>query len=302
MQKATAIIVNWNTGKLLAECLESLRNLPEQGNLSRVILVDNNSNDNSLVEAESLVGEWPKLTIIKKTTNAGFAAANNEAAKFIKELGDNDSHIWLLNPDTIVKPGALAAMIRVLETKPKAGVVGPHLFNADGSEQLSVRQFPSGMIMAGMLLKLPHFWKKWPRWQSYLMSGFDYSQAQIVDQVMGAAFLVRRQVWEKLNGLDEGFWIWFEEVDFCRRVQDAGWEVWYSPVGEIIHYGGASFHQLVGFRKSWPWIKSSLRYTYKHLGRAQWLMILMLLPAAIGIAGAAAKSHFRDKNKNQSNL
>jgi N-acetylglucosaminyl-diphospho-decaprenol L-rhamnosyltransferase len=124
----------------------------------------------------------------------------------------------------------------------------------------------------------------------------------MVNQVMGAAFLVRREVWEQLYGLDQKFWIWFEEVDFCRRAWNAGWQTWYTPAGEVVHYGGASFHQLVGWKKSTPWIKSSLRYARKHLNWLVWLGLIGLTPVAWGLAGLAMVTHVRVKKENKARL
>ncbi len=302
MRKVAIIIVNWNTGKLLAECLQALQGLPEKDLISRVVVVDNNSEDDSLRQAQKITQSWDTVRWKRMDSNFGFAAANNLGIKMCREEGNEQSDILLLNPDTRMKPGCLKALGQVLDDKPKAGVVGPKLLNQDGSLQLSVREFPGLILLLGVWFKLPWLYPSWPAWRQYLKLDFDYTKQQVVDQVMGAVFMVRREVWNKLNGLDENFWIWFEEVDFCKRVQKEGFEIWYTPDGETVHYGGASFNQLLGLAKSKPWIKSSRYYAKKHLGWLAGIILDILSPLALVLSLVSSPKHLREKKLNTKKL
>lgn len=293
-QSISIIIVNWNTGNLLAKCIESLRSLPEQAALNQVIIIDNASSDDSLERAEIAAQEDKRFSFVRSGENLGFARANNVA---IKRLGESTTdHVLLLNPDTEVTPGALAALLESLQKNLKVGVVGPKLVNPNGSLQPSVRQLPSFSVLAGLFLKLHRLLPNDGVWQRYFARAFDYENAQVVEQVMGACLLIRREALNEIGLLDERFWVWFEEVDFCKRVADAGWQVFYTPLGKVLHHGGASFHQLIGLTRSWPFIRSALHYTNKHLGTMAWLGLAVLVPLAVLLALPASFLHAAQKN------
>lgn len=286
------VIVNWNTGALLQRCLQSIQHLPEVDTVRKVYVVDNASSDDSVGLAEQAVNGDSRFVFIKSDSNAGFAAGNNMAIEKI-----NHGHVLLLNPDTEVKPGAVLAMLNVLEGQPKAGVVGPALLNADGTRQPSVRSFPTPLLLFAMFLKLHLLLKSTSLWRRYMQTDFDYSQTQAVDQVMGAAFLIRDTVVKELGGLDESYWIWFEEVDYCKQVQDKGWKIVYTPDGEVTHVGGASFIQLVGFRKVWPFVRSCLVYAKKHFGMGLYVLLLVLTPIALLLSVPASLAHIIRRKK-----
>lgn len=292
------IIVNWNTGRLLTKCLQSLQQLPEADRslVSTVFVVDNASSDDSVAQAKKVAGPVP-VKWVELRANRGFAAANNVA---IKQC--SNEHILLLNPDTEVKPGALPALHKVLGENPAAGIVGCKLLNTDGTLQPSVRAFPTLATFIFMFKKLPRLFPSARLWQNYLRTDFDYAREQTVDQVMGAAFLIRNEVIQKVGLLDETFFVWFEEVDYCRRAKQAGWGVLYTPHAEIIHHGGASFHQLIGLKKSLPWLKSSLHYTRKHLSFAAYTVLLLFSPLALLLALLAAPTHRQIQAANKARL
>src|SRR3989338_3986658 len=209
MQKVAIIIVNWNTGKLLGKCLDSLAKLPNEEIelIDEVIVVDNASIDNSLVAAEVAVVKnlnRPVVRFVKAKRNLGFAAANNVGLKRIKERHGGYIHTLLLNPDTSVRPDALKGLREVLERRASAGVIGAKLLNQDGTIQPSIRNFPAFKNLLLLMFKLGRLAD---------FGQFNYDQEQSVDQVMGAAFLIRDKVLEQVGELDENFWIWFEEVD-----------------------------------------------------------------------------------------
>lgn len=294
----TTIIVNWNTGKLLKECLQSLAQLPEKDLIAEVIVVDNASSDDSFNQVKSVdIGRPTMLMSLPK--NIGFAAANNIG---LRRRRDKESHVLLLNPDTVVQAGVIRAALTELSEQPKTGVVGVKLLEEDGDIQRSVRTFPNGAVLAFLFLKLNRLRPRSPMWQRYLQTDFDYTKRQVVDQVMGAFFFIRNAALEKVGWLDEGFWVWFEEVDYCQRAMEAGWEITYIPNGSVMHYGGVSFHQLVGLRKTLPFLDSALRYARKHLSFVSYLGLLGLWPVAVLLALPASLFHVVKRYKNRERL
>ncbi len=296
--KVSVIIVNWNTGKLLRECLESLAALPEKDLIAEVTVVDNASSDDSFSQAKSVEIGVP-TTLMGLHENIGFAAANNMA---IRQRRDKTSHVLLLNPDTQVKSGAIGAGVKEFADNPKTGVAGLHLLNPDGSTQPSVRNLPTLAILVFLFLKLHRLFPRAKAWCAYMATGFNYRERQVVNQVMGAVFFIRQEVLEKIGLLDEKFWVWFEEVDYCQRALAAGWNVIYTPAGEVTHYQAASFSQLVGLRRTLPFLKSSLRYARKHLGVFSWSLLVCLWPLAVLVALPSALRHIRQRSSNQARL
>ena len=231
------IIVSWNVKDKLRHNLQALY----QSNLGagfEVIVVDNNSGDNS---AEMVTTEFPKVRLIANSDNLGFAKANNQGIKLA-----NGSFILLLNPDMQVFPDTLSNLLSVAKNLPTATVLGGHLLDQNGKTIQSVRRFPRLSDQLAIILKLPHIYPKILR--QYLMIDFNYGQEQKVDSVRGALFLINRQQFKILTDqdifLDERYFLWFEEVDFCRQVSVAGGAVYYTPKAECLDYVGASFDQL----------------------------------------------------------
>lgn len=294
MNQVVIIIVNWNTGELLARCLASLADLPDVSRMAEIIVVDNASRDRSLVRAQVVVGEHgnnPPVRFIKSERNLGFARANNLAiarAAASHPLCD----VLFLNPDTAVLPGSLEAMLGVFERKKDAGIVGPKLVSADGVLQPSVRAFPTLAVFVFFWLKLHRLLPGATLWRRYQQTDFAYEREQAVDQVMGAAMLVRREMLTSIGLFDERFWLWFEEVDLCKRARTAGWQVVYTPQATVLHHGAVSFHQLFGLRRALPWCMSSRRYAAKHLGRRAAAVLGLLLPAALALAVPSALIHW----------
>ena len=294
MDKVSIIIVNWNTGELLANCLRSLMLLPERSLIEHVVVADNASRDDSLKRAERTIDGWKAVSFISLEQNVRFARANTIGLDSLEVKG---RHILLLNPDTEMRPGSLKAMVEKLHGNHQVGIVGPKLFNSDGSVQASVRGFPTFTVLAGMFLKFHRLLPGLSLWRRYFASDFDYSREQPVEQVMGACFLIRDELFVDVGSLDEGFWIWFEEVDYCKRAHQAGWTVLYTPAGEVIHHGGVSFHQLFGFKKSWPFIRSALYYARKHFASWKVLVLYTLLPFAVLLILPSGLVHFAQRKQ-----
>jgi GT2 family glycosyltransferase len=269
------IIVSWNTRDLLKKCLQTIYE-HARGISFEIFVIDNGSRDGTV---EMIQNEFKEVRCMVNTVNMGFAAANNQGI-----LSASGRYILLLNPDTELIDNALQKMIDFMENKSSCGIAGCHLLNPDKGHQDSVRRFPGFLDQTFILLKLHHIFPHFKPFDDYREKGFDYSKARIVDQVMGAFFMVRREVFEKIGLLDEkSFFNWFEEVDFCKRAYEAGFEVWYTPHAEIIHHYGQSFKQIMPIAKQKMWNKSLSMYFRKHHPKSAYCSIIFLGLASFAI-------------------
>jgi len=269
MQKLSIIIVSWNVKQLLRECLQSLVS-SEQGLDLEIIVIDNHSTDGS---AEMVRTDFPAITLIHSEKNLGFAAANNIG--LAQATGD---FILLLNPDTVAPAGSLIALVQYLESHPEVGIVGPRITNPDGSSQSSVRGNPTGYNQLYVLLKQINVLPWLPGLREYLRHDFDYTQTQSVDQLMGAALMFPKSLIQKIGVLDEKFFLWFEEVDFCLRAKQAGLQIIYLATSQISHQGGASFGQRLTLDKQKIFNQSLVLYLKKHRPASEVSLIKFFLP------------------------
>jgi hypothetical protein len=159
-----------------------------------------------------------------------------------------------------------------MSQRPKVGIAGCRLLNADKTQQLSVRRFPHLLDQLIILTKVHNFFPSLVK--RYLWLDFNYDQEQEVDQVMGAFMLVRRAVINQIGDLDKNIWSWFEDVDFCYRAKAAGWQVVYTPISQIIHHKGQSFAQKLPFDKHVNFVNSLLYYFKKNYGTLAYLILL----------------------------
>lgn len=249
----TMVIVSWNVRDALRRCLRSAQLV--SGLSTSIVVVDNASSDGS---DDMVRTEFSNVRLIENSTNRGFAAAVNQGA-----AGAN-SHILLLNPDVELEPETLSTLIKFFESHSRAGILGTRLSYPDGELQRSVKRFPRWLDLVLVLSKLPNYLPSLVN--RYQASDFDYHKTQIVDQVMGSCYLIRRETWEELGRLDERFWIWFEEVDYCRRAAQQGWQTWYVAEAQARHGRGQSFQQVSARRKQ-GYLRQSIRhYARKHFG------------------------------------
>jgi N-acetylglucosaminyl-diphospho-decaprenol L-rhamnosyltransferase len=259
---ASIIIVSYNTRDLLRDCLASLDG-GCTGITHETIVVDNASADGS---ADLVAESFPRMRLVRGTDNPGFAAANNRGLELAR-----GRYVVLLNPDTEVRPGALAELVNFMDAHPGAGYCGPRLLNADGSHQASARRFPTLLSAAWNTLG----WDKQnPRSRHCAdlhLAGGDTATMR-AGWLTGACLLVRRAALEQVGPLDAGYFMYFEETDWCHRLARAGWEGWYVPTGEVVHYGGqssapaATDAPFFGNRPAY-WIPSRRRYMRRHHGR-----------------------------------
>jgi GT2 family glycosyltransferase len=256
----SVIIVSFETKEKLRHNLESLF-LSEGDFKFEVFVVDNNSIDGS---AQMVARYFPQVKLIRNQSNEGFAKANNSAIKEAK--GD---FILLLNPDMKVFPDSLYQAFLWAKNNKQAVVSGFHLISESGETIYHVRKFPRLFDQLMIVLKIPHLFPK--VLNSYLEEKFDYSKAQKVDSVRGSFFLINREAYFKLTGndrpyLDERYFVWFEEVDFCRFVKSRGGEVWYSPQASALDYVGQSF-ALLKRKKAQTYFKDSMLKYFSKWGK-----------------------------------
>jgi GT2 family glycosyltransferase len=258
----SVIVVSWNTRELLRACLASLRR-ELQGMSSEVFLIDNDSADGS---AAMVAADFPEVKLIANKTNRGFAAANNQALETVA-----GEYVLLLNPDTEVHEGALNKLIEFMRSHPRAGIVAPQLLNSDGSIQRSCRQFPTFLGMLYELMGLSRFFPDKPLFRQYKMLDWEHDDERQVDQPEGACLLLRKEVIEQVGTLDEGFFMLFEEVDWCYRIKQAGWEIWFTPSSQVTHHYGQSIKQ-VKTRMILSSHRGLYRFWRKHYRGERWYL------------------------------
>jgi hypothetical protein len=264
------IIVNWNTADDLRECLISLKESSPAG--MEVIVVDNASSDKS---AEVIEAKFPWARLIKNSENLGFSKACNQGIETAQ-----GRYILLLNPDSIVQPGALRALIRFGDENPKAGIIGPKILNPDGSLQYSCRHFPT--LQAGIFRNtiLGKFFPNNPYTRDYLMLHWDHSETVEVDWVSGAALFIRRELLDDIGGLDERFFMYCEDVDIAYRAKQKGWRVMYFPGAAVIHARARSSDQNPNAMIT-EFHKSMYRFFKKHYLRDSSVFVRLLVPLGL---------------------
>lgn len=269
------IIVSWNTRDLLHACVQSIYN-KTRGVTFEIFVIDNASQDGSV---EMMRENFAAVKTIANTTNRGFAAANNQGIKLA-----SGRYIVLLNPDTKLLEDSFCTMVSFMDAHAQCGIGGCRLLNPDGTEQASVRRFPTLLDQMIILLKLHHLFHGFSRMRAYLCGDFDYTRTQSVDQVMGACFMARDDVFKRVGLLDEGFFNWFEEVDFCKRTKMHGYDVYYISTTSLVHHFGQSFNQLMPVSKQRMWNRSLRHYFYKHHSKIVWLIVSFISWLSVGIS------------------
>lgn len=259
----SVIVVSWNVRDLLRRCLQSILAAVDGSAPPRtleILVVDNASADGS---AAMVQAEFPTVRLIANDRNRGFTAANNQGL-----AASQGRYLLLLNPDAELLDGALAAMVGCMEAHPEAGVLGPQLLYPDGSVQSSRRRFPTVATALVESTVIQEWWRDNRVLRRYYMLDTPPppGEPQPVDWLVGACLLVRRAAYEQVGGLDEGFFMYSEELDWCRRIKGAGWQVLYLPTARVIHHEGKSSEQVVPARHI-HFQSSKVRYFRKHHGR-----------------------------------
>lgn len=262
------IIVNWNTKDLLVQCLESIFRTVRGSDLE-VFVVDNGSTDGS---GRVVKEKFPEVKVIENQENVGFAEANNQALRISK-----GKYLLLLNPDTQVKEKAIEGLVSFMETHPRAGISGAQLLNSDGSKQNSIANFPS---LATELLN-----KSFLRWlfpKKFPGKERDYPEPIEVDSVIGACMVVRRDALEQVGLLDEDYFIFLEETDWCYRMKRAGWKIYHIPQAQVFHFQGKSA-ETVKKRARVEFYRSRYHLFKKNRGHLQWFLLLIGLMIRLGV-------------------
>jgi GT2 family glycosyltransferase len=250
------IIVSWNVQEYLHRCLNSLRAEVAPGLRHEIIVVDNNSSDHTTA---MLTRDFPKVTLIRNEDNLGFARANNQGIEISR-----GKFVMLLNPDTEVKKGCISTLISFLQSHDRVGVVGPKLLNLDGTTQAAGVNFPS---LANSLLG--YFRLKREVTGTYFIHA---NQPIMVNALVGACLLVRREVIEQVGGFDENYFMYVEEADWCYRVQNRGWQICYVPEAQVYHRkGGSAKH--VPLETYIRLREGRILFLLKHKGRAQAILL-----------------------------
>ncbi len=260
MVDLSIIIVNWNTKEYLLQCVDSI--LQKKGSISmEIIVIDNGSHDRS---GEEVKRHFPGLHLIENGRNLGFAKAVNQGLRV-----SSGRYSLLLNPDTQLREGAIEKLVSFMESHAEAGIAGAQLLNGDGSKQNSIANFPSltTELLNKSLLRLL-FPKKFPGKEK------GYPEPIEVDSVIGACMMVRRDVVEQVGLLDEDYFLFLEETDWCYRMKRAGWKVYHIPQAEIYHFQGKSVEKDKKSAKV-EFYRSRYHFFKKNRGSLQWFILLI---------------------------
>lgn len=268
--KVSALVVNYNAGDHLVDCVRSLR----MEGITDVVVADNDSTDGS---REALLQDDRDVRVVPTGGNHGYGGGANRGADCISGAAQA---LLVLNPDTIVQPGAIKAMVEVLEADPEVGIVGPRLENPDGSLYPSARRFPSLVesLGHGFLVRVAPS-NRWTR--RYQMLDAEPERARYVDWISGACFLIRRSTWDAIGGFDESYFMFLEDVDLCWRSGRAGWRVVYEPAARVTHVVGVS-RRRHPYRMALAHHRSLLRFAFRTTPGVQ-RVLLPVVAAGLGV-------------------
>lgn len=268
-------IVSHNTRDLLRDCL---RSLPDAcpGLSWEVIVADNGSRDGSVA---MLREEFPDVHLIENKENLGYTLPMNQTLRM-----GQARFLIQLNPDTLVKPGAFLTLAHYMEANPLVGIVTPKVLNRDGSLQKQCRRsaarpWDAFTYMVGLSSLFPRS----RLFGRYLLTYLPEDEVSEVEAVSGSCMLMRRTMVEQIGFLDETFFAYQEDADYCFRARKAGWQVFYMPAAQIIHYGGQGGSRVQPYQAIYQWHRSYYLYYRKHLAREYFFVINWLMYAAMAV-------------------
>jgi GT2 family glycosyltransferase len=263
------IIVSWNVRELLKRAVQAILDDTSEPEIE-IIVVDNASHDGTveMLRAEfasTRLSTGPKVRVLANKENVGFTRGNNQGLEIAQ-----GRFLFLINPDTQIQRGATRALLEFMDAPENArvGIVGPQLVYADGSLQSSRRRFPKFSTALFESTKLEQWFPRSKLITDYRLLNTDDSAIQDVDWLVGAAMFVRREVYEQIGGLDERFFMYSEELDWCYRTKQAGWRVVYFPHARVLHHEAKSSEQVLAQRDIY-FHSSKVRYFKKHHGALQ---------------------------------
>ncbi len=262
------VIVNWNAGQQIIDCVDSILKYKD-GSINKVVIVDNLSTDNSV---ERLRESWNEsILIIENLKNLGFAKGCNVGAEVC-----NSDHVLFLNPDTIINKETFSNINTFLSdiNNDSFGVLGAQLSDENNHVSCTCSRFPEVKHFFSKCLGLNRLFKSLHSLNHH-MKEFDHLTYREVDQVMGAFFLVPNDIFKQLNGFDERFFVYFEEVDFCYRVKESGYKVIFNPEIKALHVGCGTTENVKGFRLFLS-ISSRIKYFKKHASYWAYIQIIFV--------------------------
>lgn len=253
-------ILTLNAQPYLLNCLESIKT--HAGSLNyEIIVADNGSIDNTV---DTLKEKYPEIALIKYKENLGFAKPNNEAMR----LARSEKYILLLNPDTIVYESSLQNLVDFAEQHPQAGVIGPKVLNDDGTFQKHCKRGEARPWETfAYFLGLSKLFPKVKFFSGYLQTHLDENQTHEVPAISGCCMLIRRETLNEIGNLDEDFFAYQEDTEYCVRARKAGWKVYYTPVAQITHLGGRGGSRAQPYKAIYKWHHSYYIYYNKHLAK-----------------------------------
>jgi hypothetical protein len=267
-------IVTYRARDMLRDCLESL---DQHTRLAfEVIVVDNGSQDGVV---EMLRREYPHVCLVENQDNAGYTRPMNQALR----LG-RGRYLMQLNPDTLILPEAIDRLVAFMDQHPKIGICGPKVLNRDLTLQKPCRRGePRPWAVLTYFLGLSARYPSSPLFSQYLLTYLDEDQINPVDGVAGSCMLVRRALVDQIGYLDERYFAYQEDADFCFRARQAGWKVYYMPEAQIIHYGGQGGSRVQPYRSIYEWHRSYFVYYRQHLARDYFFLLNGLYYLAMAV-------------------
>jgi GT2 family glycosyltransferase len=231
MLDVSVLVVNHNARPYLRNCLSSLYNR-QSAHSWETLVIDNASSDGSVEMVSTL---FPEVKVLANSSNLGFARACNQGA-----AASRGRYLLLLNPDTVLL-SSVDGLVEFMDSNPKCGVVGGRVLNVDGTSQPTCRSFPSlSLLPFGRESPLTRLLPGNPWSRTFLCTEMGYKEAHMVDAVAGVFMMLRKQLYDQIDGFDEDYFLFVEDIDLCYRARKAGWEICYVPHASIIHFGGRS--------------------------------------------------------------
>ncbi|MEK7067425.1 MAG: glycosyltransferase family 2 protein [Patescibacteria group bacterium] len=287
------IIVNWNVKELLYRCLQSIfifaNNLEYE-----IIVVDNFSLDGSVQMLNDLSFAHKNLRVIFNQENAGFARANNQGLQVAQ-----GKYALFMNPDMELVENTPHLLFHYLEARPGIAACTCQLQYGEGNRQPNIKRDPTFWSQLWILYKLHHIYQP-PFLKKYLAKNFEYAREQEVEQVMGAFIFTRREVMKKIGGWSEDYFLWWEDIDLCKRLRQLGEVIVYTPISRVLHYEGRSFARQLSFSKQRRFNRGLLTYFKKYHNRFAWFVLFLASIDSLGLAWVSQL--FRFKPRSQSKL
>jgi GT2 family glycosyltransferase len=267
MRDVSIIIVNWNGRDLLARCLQCVETTIKQA-CYEIIVVDNGSTDGS---QEMLKRDFPQVKRIENTSNVGFARANNQAMEI-----SQGRYVLLLNSDAFVKDGTVDTMVAFMDAHPEAGMAACKLLYEDGRLQPSCSSFPTLATEFFMATRLDKLFPKSRLFGGYLMTYWNFDSVREVDSIMGAFMLVRASAIQQVGRMDERYFMYSEEADWCYQFKKVGWKIYFVPDPETVHLWGGSATQ-VATRMHVELYRSRVQFFRKNYGAMSARLLKLLI-------------------------